>query len=82
MTKQELSTRKAEIESIINSLPYISTVDSDGETNEDKYQEKLEQNEYKDELYHELDGIDNLLTSEEQYLEYQMINAQRDVQNN
>lgn len=61
MNKQDLLQRKAEIEKEIQELPYISTVDEDGEINEDAYQEKLEQNYYSDELREQLRDVNRRL---------------------
>jgi len=57
MNKDELIALKAELEQELRDLPYISTVDNDGETDDDAYQEKLEQDWHKDEIRDKLVSI-------------------------
>jgi len=64
MTKQELITRKEQIYAEIKPLPPISATDEDGETNDDAYQEKLEQSYYIDELREQLFRIKLVLSGD------------------
>ncbi len=50
---------------VINSLLRISTVDEKGKTDDDAYQDALEQHYYVDELYDELRVIEEVLSLSE-----------------
>ncbi len=63
MTKEELIKKKANLEKELNELPYISIVDDDGETNDDAYQEKLEQGWYKSDLRDELSEVNRQIAN-------------------
>lgn len=52
----------------IKSLPHISLYNEDGELNDDAYQEKLEQQEYKAELQAQIDELEERLIDEQTYL--------------
>lgn len=61
MNIEELLKERAEIQYVLRSLKNISIYDDDGEIDDDAYQDKLEQQEYKRELYEELDIINSQL---------------------
>jgi hypothetical protein len=62
--QEEINKLKAEIK----SLPHISLYDEDGEINDDAYQERLEQQEYKAELQFQIDELEERLIEEQTYL--------------
>lgn len=61
MERLLLLREKIRIMRAIDDMPKISLYDEDGEVNDDAYQDKLEQQEYKRELYEELDIIQSQL---------------------